>query len=54
MRSMTTQKLSIILGGGMFAVAFVGLAAAAAGAAVPFALEGGAAVLGMALGAKVA
>jgi hypothetical protein len=54
MATFTAEKLSIMLGGGIFAVALVGFAAATAGATVPLAVEGASAALGMALGARVA
>lgn len=50
---LTADRLSIMLGGGMFAVATVGLVASALGVVAPLALEGLAAIAGLAAGAKV-
>ena len=54
MHLLTAQKLSIVFGGGIFAVAALGLVASIAGFAVPLIGEGIAALAGMAAGAKVA
>ena len=50
---LTAERLSIMLGGGIFAVAAVGLVASAIGVAVPFIVEGMVAAAGIAAGAKV-
>lgn len=54
MRYLTAEKLSIVLGGGIFGVAVVGLIAASAGITLPFAAEGVGAIAGMLAGARVA
>lgn len=48
------QSLSIILGGGIVAISFVGLIAAIGGAGLPIAGELVAGLVGMAAGAKIA
>jgi hypothetical protein len=54
MRNITAEKLSIVLGGGIFGVALVGLLAAGAGITLPLAAEGVGAIAGMLAGARVA
>lgn len=54
MKIVTVQKLSIMLGGGIFAVALTGLVASTAGLSLPFAVEGASAIIGMLAGARVA
>lgn len=54
MKTLTADKLSIMLGGGIFGVALVGLCAATAGLSLPLAVEGMGALVGMAVGARVA
>ena len=54
MRNLTAEKLSIVLGGGIFGVALVGFLAATAGLTLPLAAEGVGAIAGMLAGASVA
>ena len=54
MKNITAEKLSIVLGGGIFGVALVGMIAATAGLSLPFAIEGAGAIIGMLAGARVA
>ncbi len=54
MRKITTGKLSIMFGGGIFAVSLVSVVSAAFGMPVTLAVEGASAIAGMLVGARVA